>query len=102
MAELKPEDEYDVIFVVIRYTQIESVIDILRASKTKNIVFVDNNVRTEVLVKLLPEKNVLFVLSLSAVHREANRVVSIDLKKITIGQLSRQPSNEQLINYKLC
>lgn len=98
MAELKPEDEYDVIFVVIRYTQIESVIDILRANKTKNIVFVDNNVRTEVLVKLLPEKNVLFVLSFSAGHREANRVVSIDLKKITIGQLSWQPSNEQLIN----
>ena len=98
VAELKPEDEYDVIFVVIRYTQIESVIDILRANKTKNIVFVDNNVRTEVLVKLLPEKNVLFVLSFSAGHREANRVVSIDLKKITIGQLSWQPSNEQLIN----
>lgn len=98
MAELKPEDEYDVIFVVIRYTQIESVIDILRANKTKNIVFVDNNVRTEVLVKLLPEKNVLFVLSFSAGHHEANRVVSIDLKKITIVQLSWQPSNEQLIN----
>lgn len=98
MAELKPEDEYDVIFVVIRYTQIESVIDILRANKTKNIVFVDNSVRTEVLVKLLPEKNVLFVLSFSAGHREANCVVSIDFKKITIGQLSWQPSNEQLIN----
>ncbi len=98
VTELKPEDEYDVIFVVIRYTQIESVIDILRANKTKNIVFVGNNVRTEELAKSLPEKNVLFAFSLSAGHREANRVVSIDLKKITIGQLSGQPSNEQLIN----
>lgn len=98
VTELKPEDEYDVIFVVIRYTQIESVIDILRANKTKNIVFVGNNVRTEELAKSLPEKNVLFAFSLSAGHREANRVVSIDLKKITIGQLLNQPSNEQLID----
>lgn len=98
VTELKLEDEYDVIFVVIRYTQIESVIDILRANKTKNIVFVGNNVRTEELAKSLPEKNVLFAFSLSAGHREANRVVSIDFKKITIGQLLNQPSNEQLIN----
>lgn len=98
VTELKPEDEYDVIFVVIRYTQIESVIDILRANKTKNIVFVGNNIRTEELAKSLPEKNVLFAFSLSAGHREANRVVSIDLKKITIGQLLGQPSNEQLID----
>ena len=98
VTELKLEDEYDVIFVVIRYTQIESVIDILRANKTKNIVFVGNIVRTEELAKSLPEKNVLFAFSLSAGHREANRVVSIDFKKITIGQLLNQPSNEQLIN----
>ena len=98
VTELKLEDEYDVIFVVIRYTQIESVIDILRANKTKNIVFVGNNVRTEELAKSLPEKNVLFAFSLSAGHREANRVVSIDFKKITIGKLLNQPSNEQLIN----
>lgn len=98
VTELKPEDEYDVIFVVIRYTQIESVIDILRANKTKNIVFVGNNIRTEELAKSLSEKNVFFAFSLSAGHREANRVVSIDLKKITIGQLLGQPSNEQLID----
>lgn len=50
VTELKPEDSYDVIFVVVRYTQIESVIDTLRASRAKNIVFVGNNVRaTEIL-----------------------------------------------------
>lgn len=96
-TELKPEDEYDVIFVVVRYTQIDSVIDTLRASRAKNIVFVGNNVRTEALAAALPEKNVLFAFALSAGHREPDRVVSIDLKKITIGQLSGAPSNEQLI-----
>ena len=45
----------------------------------------------------MPEKNVLFAFALSAGHREADRVVSIDLKKITIGQLSDAVSNAGLI-----
>ena len=45
VTELKPEDQYDVIFVVVRYTQIDSILDALRANGTKNIVFVGNNVR---------------------------------------------------------
>lgn len=56
VTELKPDDEYDVIFVVMRYTQIDSVIDALRACRTKNIVFVGNNVRSAELAALLPEK----------------------------------------------
>ena len=44
-----------------------------------------------------PEKNVLFAFALSAGHREVDRVVSIDLKKITIGQLPDAASNKQLI-----
>ncbi len=98
VAELKPEDYYDVVFVIVRYTHIESVIDTLRASCAKNIVFVGNNVRAEEIAALLPEKNVLFAFSLSAGHRETDRVVSMDLKKITIGQLREAPSNEALIN----
>lgn len=43
IAELKPDDQYDVIFVVLRYTQIDSIIDTLRANCTENIVFVGNN-----------------------------------------------------------
>lgn len=98
VTELKPEDSYDVIFVVVRYTQIESVIDTLRASRAKNIVFVGNNVRVAEVAALLPEKNVLFAFSLSAGHREDDRVVSMDLKKITIGQLRDAPSNKVLID----
>lgn len=96
-TELKPNDEYDVIFVAARYTQIDTITEILRANRTKNIVFVGNNVRAKELATSLPEKNVLFAFSLSAGHRESDRVVSIDLKKITIGQLVGEPSNEQLI-----
>ncbi len=97
VTELKPEDMYDVIFVVMRYTQIDSVMDALRANQTKNVVFVGNNVRAREIAALLPEKNVMFAFALSAGHRERDRVASIDLKKITIGQLSGAPSNERLI-----
>ena len=98
VTELKPEDPYDVVFAVVRYTQIESVLDTLRGSRAKNIVFVGNNVRASEIAALLPEKNVLFAFSLSAGHRESDRVVSMDLKKITIGQLWGAPSNKALID----
>ena len=97
VTTLAPEDAYDVIFVVTRYTQIDSVLPALRANRTKNIVFVGNNVRARELAASLPEKNVMFAFALSAGHREHDRVASIDLKKITIGQPSDAPSNERLI-----
>ena len=97
VTELGPDDRYDVIFAVLRYTQIGSILDALRANRTKNIVFVGNNVRARALAASLPGKNVLFAFASSAGHRERDRVASIDLKKITIGQLSDAPSNERLI-----
>lgn len=39
----------------------------------------------------------MFAFALSAGHRESDRVASIDLKKITIGQLRNAGSNEKLI-----
>ena len=96
-TELKPEAPYDVIFVVMRYTQLDTIMDALRASRVKNIVFVGNNVRAEATAAALPEKNVLFAFASSAGHRESDHVASVDLKKITIGQLAGAPSNEALI-----
>lgn len=45
----------------------------------------------------LPEKNVMFAFASSAGHRERDYVAPVDLKKITIGQIPRAPSNERLI-----
>ena len=56
-----------------------------------------NDVRARAVADSLPEKNVLFAFALSAGHRERDMVASIDLRKITIGQLADLPSNEQLI-----
>ena len=39
VTELAPDAMYDVIFVVLRYTQLDSALDTLRANRTKNIVF---------------------------------------------------------------
>ena len=97
VTELKPEDQYDVIFVVMRYTQLDSILETLRANQTKNIVFVGNNVRAAALAASLPEKNVLFAFALSAGHRERDHVASIDLKKITIGRSGGSPSDERLV-----
>ena len=98
VTELAPEDTYDVIFVVARYTQLETILDVLRANGTKNIVFVGNNVRAVETAAALPEKNVLFAFASSAGHRERDRVASIDLKKITIGPLAGAPSQQPLID----
>ncbi|MGN0773511.1 MAG: ketopantoate reductase family protein, partial [Candidatus Ventricola sp.] len=98
ITELKPEDIYDVIFVVMRCTQLDGILDSLRANGSKTVVFVGNNVRARRTTGLLPQKNVLFAFALSAGHREADRIVGIDLKKITIGQLRDAPSNEALIH----
>ena len=87
-----------VIFVVMRCTQLDQVMDALRANGTKNIVFVGNNVRARHTAGQLAGKNVLFAFALSAGHREADRIVGIDLKKITIGQLKDAPCNEGLIH----
>ena len=38
VTELAPDAMYDVIFVVLRYTQLDSALDTLRANRTKNIV----------------------------------------------------------------
>ena len=53
--------------------------------------------RAAALAAQLPEKNVLFAFASSAGHREHDRVASVDLKKITIGQLRGAPSGEKLI-----
>ena len=97
VGELKPEDRYDVIFVVVRYTQLETVAETLRANGTKNLVFVGNNARAAETAAGFPGKNVLFAFASSAGHRESDHVASVDLRKMTIGQLRDAPSNETLI-----
>ena len=94
IRRLEKDDIYDVIFVFLRYTQIPGVITDLAANDSVNIVFAGNNLSPEEQVKKLAGKNVMFAFSMAAGHREKDRVVSVSLHKITIGQLKDAPSNE--------
>ena len=98
IGELSRDNEFDVIFVCLRYTQLQSIMDTLKNNLTKNIVFIGNNVDAEGFAKALSDKNVMFGFASSAGHRESDRVVSIDLKKITIGDLKTKASNKSLID----
>lgn len=98
IEKLEADDFYDVIFVVVRYTQLDSVVPVLKANATRNIVFVGNNVRPEEYRKMLPEKNVMFAFGSSAGHRESDHLESVDIRKITIGQLKEDASDRELIS----
>ena len=97
IRELKKDDIYDAVFVVMRCTQLESVIPVLADNGSENIVFVGNNLSPRRCAERLPGKNVLFGFNMAAGHREKDRVVSISLRKITIGPLKDAPSGEPLI-----
>ena len=97
VTSLAPEDSYDVIFTAVRYTQLTDVAATLRENQSENIVFVGNNVRACELAAALPGKNVMFAFTNAAGRRENGCVISVDLKKITIGQLAGSQSNEALI-----
>lgn len=98
ITALSLDAAFDVVFVAIRYTQLETVVETLQKSQAKTIVFVGNNLRPAALPMRLPGKNVLFAFSTSAGHRENNRVVSVDLRKITIGPLHPLPSAKALVD----
>jgi 2-dehydropantoate 2-reductase len=97
ISTLNKEDKYDVIFVVVRYTQVESVLPVLHSNVSQNIVFVGNNLSVKNIIQQLPEKKVLFAFASSAGHREKDTVVSVDLKKMTIGRLKGNPLDKQFI-----
>jgi 2-dehydropantoate 2-reductase len=97
ISTLKKDDNYDVIFVVVRYTQIESVLPILSNNVSQNIIFVGNNLSVKNIILRLPEKRVMFAFASSAGHRENDKVVSVDLKRITIGEIKGSTPDKALI-----
>lgn len=97
IRELKRDDAYDVIFVVMRYTQLDSVIPALLNNASENIVLIGNDPCAPAYREKLKGKNVLFGFYMAAGRREPDRAVSFSLKKINIGQLRDDPGNEDLI-----
>jgi 2-dehydropantoate 2-reductase len=96
IRELRADDRYDVIFTVMRYTQLESVFGALNANVSENIVLVGNNLSVREHSRMLGGKNVMFAFYMAAGHREETRVVSVSLRNITMGDLCGVPSNRKL------
>lgn len=97
VTQLEQEDVYDVIFVVLQYSQINDILPVLRENKSKTIVFVGNNLKAAEYEKALPEKKVLFAFYAACGRREKTRVNSVALGKITIGQANGE-GNWQLVD----
>ena len=97
IESLKPEDRYDIIFVVARFSQLKDIIPILNENKSKNIVLVGNNTSATEHAAALRNKDVLFAFSSSAGHRENERVISVTLNKMTIGSVDGSTDYEPMI-----
>lgn len=95
--QLQPDDVYDVIFVVLRFTQLDGILPTLAANPSPRIVFVGNNTRCSSFASQLPGKRVMFAFTMSAGHREPDHVSAIDLKRITIGPLQGEDSSQAFI-----
>ena len=96
--KLKENDFYDVIFVVMQFIQIESIIDILNKNVSKNIVLVGNNLDTDKFLNLLKNKNVLFGFFKAAGNKSQNKINSISLNKITIGRTDNKNADNDFIS----
>ena len=86
ITQLEKEDVYDVIFVVMQYSQIDDLLPILRENKSKTIIFVGNNMNALKYEQELPDKQVLFGFYSACGKREETRVRSVAMGKIVIGR----------------
>lgn len=93
IQSLQPEDIYDIIFVVIQYTQLEGVLPILAANHSKLLVLVGNNMTPKAAKAAIcgnySDKTVLFGFQGTGGRRENGKVISIHAgAKMVIGTLN--------------
>lgn len=83
--KLEENDIYDCIFVVLRYSSLDSIVPILKNNQSKNIIFVGNNITAEKYM-YIEDKNVLFAFFMAAGKKCDGYINSICLNKIEIGR----------------
>ena len=83
--KLEENDIYDVIFVVSRFSSLDSIVKIIEKNKSKNIVFVGNNMNAEKYMNI-KDKNILFAFFMAAGKKYDGYINSICLNKIEIGR----------------
>lgn len=94
--KLEENDIYDVIFIVSRFSSLDSIIPIIENNKSKNIVFVGNNMNAEKYMNL-KDKNVLFAFFMAAGKKYDGYIDSICLNKIEIGRTDGKDISNEFI-----
>ena len=77
IERLLPDDDYDLIFVVMQYGQVEKVLPEVAANRSRHIVLVGNNMEAKESADMLPGKQLAFGFQATAGRREGGRVISI-------------------------
>ena len=94
--KLDENDIYDVIFVVTRFSSLDSIVPSIENNKSKNVVFVGNNIDVEKYITI-KDKNVLFAFFMAAGKKCDGYINSICLNKITIGRVDGKDISNEFI-----
>lgn len=94
--KLEENDIYDVIFLVTRFSSLDDIIPIIENNKSKNIIFVGNNITVEK-YKNIKNKNILFAFFMVAGKKYDGYVNSICLNKIEIGRVDGKDKSNEFI-----
>ena len=94
--KLEENDIYDVIFVVVRFSSLDTVVPILENNKSKNVVFIGNNITAEKYMNI-KDKNVLFGFFMAAGKKGDGCINSVCLNKITIGRVDGKDISNEFI-----
>ena len=94
--KLDENDIYDVIFVVSRFSSLDSIVKIIEKNKSKNIVFVGNNMNAEKYMNI-KDKNILFAFFMAAGKKYDGYIDSICLNKIEIGRADGKDISNEFI-----
>ena len=94
--KLDENDIYDVIFVVSRFSSLDSIVKIIEKNKSKNIVFVGNNFTAEKYMNI-KDKNILFAFFMGAGKKYDGYINSICLNKIEIGRTDGKDISNEFI-----
>lgn len=94
--KLDENDIYDMIFVVSRFSSLDSIVKIIEKNKSKNIVFVGNNMNAEKYMNI-KDKNILFAFFMAAGKKYDGYIDSICLNKIEIGRTDGKDISNEFI-----
>ncbi len=85
IENLNENDIYDCIFIVSRFSALDSIVPIIEKNKSRNIIFVGNNISVEKYASI-KNKNILFAFFMAAGKKYDGYINSICLNKIEIEE----------------